>query len=214
MPDASTSHHVDSPQLEPIRIIYASVTGTAEQVGLRLGRELRAQGWRARVQDVASFEVVSRISSTVMRNPVTELSFDNNLANPAYSDLDHLSSPLVSLAHSSSTYPQDDLLPSATSSPSSPSYFIFIPSTTGEGDPPPSFLPLWSALLTGGLPATLLAHLRFGVFGLGDSSYSRYNWVAKKLWRRLTQLGAKGIGGEGEGEFEGLGFGDDQNEFG
>ena len=44
------------------------------------------------------------------------------------------------------------------------------------------------------------------MFGLGDSSYPKYNWVGRKLFRRLTALGAHPVVEKGEG--------DDQNEFG
>ncbi|KAL8291429.1 hypothetical protein RQP46_002407 [Phenoliferia psychrophenolica] len=51
-----------------------------------------------------------------------------------------------------------------------------------------------------------LEDLRYAVFGLGDSSYAKYNWVAKKLSRRLDSLGATCVLERGEG--------DDQNEWG
>lgn len=44
------------------------------------------------------------------------------------------------------------------------------------------------------------------MFGLGDSSYPKYNWVGRKLFRRLLALGANPIADRGEG--------DDQNEYG
>lgn len=44
------------------------------------------------------------------------------------------------------------------------------------------------------------------MFGLGDSSYPKYNWVGKKLHRRLELLGAKPITEKGEA--------DDQNDWG
>lgn len=47
---------------------------------------------------------------------------------------------------------------------------------------------------------------RFAVFGLGDSSYGKYNWVGRKMFRRLEGLGAKAVVERGEG--------DDQNEWG
>ena len=47
---------------------------------------------------------------------------------------------------------------------------------------------------------------RYAVFGLGDSSYGKYNWVGKKLSRRLDALGAHAVVERGEG--------DDQNEWG
>lgn len=39
------------------------------------------------------------------------------------------------------------------------------------------------------LPTNSLPNLKFAVLGLGDSSYTKYNFVAKKLNRRLQQLG-------------------------
>jgi len=56
------------------------------------------------------------------------------------------------------------------------------------------------------LPATALQGLQYTVFGMGDSSYAKYNFVAKKLHRRLLQLGATMF-------FEN-GFGDDQHPLG
>lgn len=44
------------------------------------------------------------------------------------------------------------------------------------------------------------------MFALGDSSYGKYNWVGKKLSRRLDALGAHAVVERGEG--------DDQNEWG
>ena len=42
-----------------------------------------------------------------------------------------------------------------------------------------------------GLPADVLTNVKCGVIGLGDSSYLRYNVVAKKLHKRLINLGAQ-----------------------
>lgn len=57
----------------------------------------------------------------------------------------------------------------------------------------------WASMLRKGLPAATLSDTSFAVFGLGDSGYVQYNVVAKKLDRRLQQLGgirliAKGLG--------------------
>ena len=41
------------------------------------------------------------------------------------------------------------------------------------------------------LPSNCLTDLEFGTIGLGDSSYEKFNFTAKKLYRRLIQLGAK-----------------------
>ena len=65
---------------------------------------------------------------------------------------------------------------------------------------------LWNMLLRSDLPSDLLEDLHFAVFGLGDSSYEKFCWPAKKLSRRLTGLGATQICDRGEGN--------DQHHFG
>ncbi len=49
----------------------------------------------------------------------------------------------------------------------------------------------WRFLLKKSLPHDALCGLTFAVFGLGDSSYAKFNFAAKKLWKRLLQLGAQ-----------------------
>ena len=39
------------------------------------------------------------------------------------------------------------------------------------------------------LPSASLSDVQFAVLGLGDSSYARYNFIGKKLHRRLQSLG-------------------------
>lgn len=51
----------------------------------------------------------------------------------------------------------------------------------------------WKFLLRKSLPSDSLASLTFGVIGLGDSSYQKFNFVAKRLHKRLLQLGAQAI---------------------
>lgn len=51
----------------------------------------------------------------------------------------------------------------------------------------------WKFLLRKNLPADSLSNLTFGVIGLGDSSYQKFNFVAKKLHKRLVQLGATAL---------------------
>lgn len=60
--------------------------------------------------------------------------------------------------------------------------------------------PLWNMLLRSDLPNDLFDHLDYAVFGLGDSSYEKFNWAAKKLARRLESLGARHIIERGEGD--------------
>ena len=83
---------------------------------------------------------------------------------------------------------------------------IFVVSTTGSGQEPRSMTALWRMLLRSDLPNDLLEDLHFAVFGLGDSSYEKFCWPAKKLSRRLLGLGATQICPRGEG--------DDQHHFG
>ncbi|CAG8650834.1 9689_t:CDS:10, partial [Ambispora leptoticha] len=80
------------------------------------------------------------------------------------------------------------------------SLVVFVCSTTGQGEEPDNMKKFWKFLLRKNLPNDILSHLKFTVFGLGDSSYLRYNWPAKKLYKRLIQLGAQSIHPRGDGD--------------
>jgi sulfite reductase alpha subunit-like flavoprotein len=77
---------------------------------------------------------------------------------------------------------------------------IFVCSTTGQGELPRNAQRLWKQLLRRKLPPTLLSSVMFSSFGLGDSSYPKYNWAIRKIHQRLLQLGAKEIAKRGEGD--------------
>ncbi|XP_063222983.1 NADPH-dependent diflavin oxidoreductase 1 isoform X3 [Bacillus rossius redtenbacheri] len=83
---------------------------------------------------------------------------------------------------------------------------VFVCSTTGQGEEPDNMKSFWKFLLRKNLPPNSLQYMRFAVLGLGDSSYARFNWVAKRLWRRLLQLGARPV--------VGVGLADDQHDLG
>lgn len=83
---------------------------------------------------------------------------------------------------------------------------VFVCATTGQGDEPDNMKSFWKFLLRKSLPANSLSGLKFGVLGLGDSSYSKFNFVAKRLNRRLTQLGAT--------QLNAIGLCDDQHDLG
>ncbi|XP_054582746.1 NADPH-dependent diflavin oxidoreductase 1 isoform X2 [Eptesicus fuscus] len=51
----------------------------------------------------------------------------------------------------------------------------------------------WRFLFRKNLPSTSLCQVDFAVVGLGDSSYAKFNFVAKKLHRRLLQLGGAAL---------------------
>ncbi|XP_041985478.1 NADPH-dependent diflavin oxidoreductase 1 [Aricia agestis] len=69
-------------------------------------------------------------------------------------------------------------------------FALFVCATTGQGDEPDNMRRFWKFLLRKNLPNNSLMKLKFGVVGLGDSTYSKFNFVGKKLHKRLLQLGA------------------------
>ncbi|KAK9881165.1 hypothetical protein WA026_014513 [Henosepilachna vigintioctopunctata] len=83
---------------------------------------------------------------------------------------------------------------------------IFICSTTGQGDVPDNMKKFWKFILRKNLDAGVLSHLKYAVLGLGDSSYVKFNFTAKKLFKRLQHLGGTPI--------IPLGLGDDQHDLG
>ncbi|KAI3857634.1 hypothetical protein MKW98_028898 [Papaver atlanticum] len=77
---------------------------------------------------------------------------------------------------------------------------VFVVSTTGQGDIPDSMKVFWRFLLQAKLGNQWLQGVKCAVFGLGDSGYQKYNFAAKKLDKRLTDLGAKQIIERGLGD--------------
>lgn len=77
---------------------------------------------------------------------------------------------------------------------------IFVVSTTGQGDNPDSIKMFWKFLLQRNLSQNWLSRVNYAVFGLGDSSYQKYNFVAKKLDKRLSDLGATAVVERGLGD--------------
>ncbi|GAB0138130.1 NAPDH-dependent diflavin reductase [Epichloe bromicola] len=67
---------------------------------------------------------------------------------------------------------------------------LFVISTTGQGDMPHNAVSFWKRLLRKKLPPGCLSQMRYTCCGLGDSTYLKFNWAARKLIRRLDQLGA------------------------
>ena len=80
---------------------------------------------------------------------------------------------------------------------------LAVVSTTGDGEEPDNMRKSWGFLLRKALPAGSLSGLRFATFGLGDTSYPKFNAVARRLHIRLKQLGAT--------PFAECGLGDDQS---
>lgn len=88
----------------------------------------------------------------------------------------------------------------------SESTVVFVCATTGQGDPPDNMRNFWRFIFRKSLPAGSLCQLDCAVLGLGDSSYPKFNFVAKKLHKRLQQLGASML--------LPVGLADDQHELG
>uniref|UniRef100_A0A0K0EQ94 NADPH-dependent diflavin oxidoreductase 1 n=1 Tax=Strongyloides stercoralis TaxID=6248 RepID=A0A0K0EQ94_STRER len=85
-------------------------------------------------------------------------------------------------------------------------FILFVISTSGQGEMPSNMRQNWKKLLNAKLPSNFLSNLKYAVFGLGDSSYQKYNFAAKKMFRRIKALGGC--------EIIPLGLGDDQHELG
>ncbi|NXX99557.1 NDOR1 oxidoreductase, partial [Centropus bengalensis] len=66
---------------------------------------------------------------------------------------------------------------------------VFVCATTGQGDPPDNMKMFWRFLFRRNLPPNSLCQLDYAVLGLGDSSYPKFNFIAKKLHKRVLQLG-------------------------
>ncbi|KAK3718206.1 NAPDH-dependent diflavin reductase [Vermiconidia calcicola] len=80
-----------------------------------------------------------------------------------------------------------------------PTAVIFALSTTGQGEMPQNARLFWKTLLSGALKSGILRRVRFSSFGLGDSSYARYNVAHRMLCGRMQQLGARLFSERGEG---------------
>ncbi|KAJ1363210.1 hypothetical protein KIN20_023025 [Parelaphostrongylus tenuis] len=83
---------------------------------------------------------------------------------------------------------------------------VFVVATTGQGEIPPNMRKAWTALLRRSLGPDWLQNVHFAVLGLGDSSYLKFNFASKKVYRRLLQLGGKCL--------LDIGLADDQHELG
>ena len=83
---------------------------------------------------------------------------------------------------------------------------LCVVSTAGQGDTPVNMKNFWKFLLRKSLSIDFLSNVKFSVLGLGDSSFEKFNFAAKKLNKRLLQLGAT--------EIAAIGLADDQHDLG
>ncbi|KIW57327.1 hypothetical protein PV05_05892 [Exophiala xenobiotica] len=70
---------------------------------------------------------------------------------------------------------------------------VFVIATTGQGDFPENARRFWTSILRKRLSSTTLLGIEYALVGLGDSSYPKFNFAARKLEKRLGQLGATSI---------------------
>ncbi|KAI9494024.1 hypothetical protein BDB00DRAFT_820509 [Zychaea mexicana] len=82
---------------------------------------------------------------------------------------------------------------------------IFVMATYGEGEPTDNAQMFWEFLDSDSPQFSHgedLNNLRYFIFGLGNSSYTYYNWVSKTVDTKLTEFGATRIGELGLGDDE------------
>ncbi|GFZ49232.1 NADPH-hemoprotein reductase [Saitozyma sp. JCM 24511] len=81
---------------------------------------------------------------------------------------------------------------------------FFVVATYGEGEPTDNAQPLLEFLMDDGVEfsqgGNRLENLNYVVFGLGNKTYTYYNEIARKIDKRLEELGARRIGERGEGD--------------
>ncbi|KPA82339.1 NADPH-cytochrome p450 reductase-like protein [Leptomonas pyrrhocoris] len=81
---------------------------------------------------------------------------------------------------------------------------VILCSNANQGDAPNSFRRSWASLLQPDTaPAACMTGLQYAVYGLGDSLYLKFNYMAKMLHNRLKQLGGtplvmRGLGDESD----------------
>lgn len=146
-----------------IRIFYATESGTADQYALRLRRALQRRG-------------VPRVETSEMgvADGAASSSSWEDLLQPVRDDDDD--------DGGGAGHPAD--------------VTVFIISTTGDGEVPNAMRTLWRTLLRSDLTPSATrfeSRLSFAVFGLGDSTYEKFNAAARKFKTRIIQLGAKEV---------------------
>ncbi|KAH6631993.1 hypothetical protein F5144DRAFT_237835 [Chaetomium tenue] len=151
-------------------VLYGSETGASEDIAGELGKTAQRLHYQTTVDEMDNFKLV-RHPSKIMQSLLHK--HRSNKKKTRHKQADLLRSSLV----------------------------VFVTSTTGQGDMPKNTLKFWKNLRREKLNNTnCLRSLRFAIFGLGDSSYPKFNWAARKLRARLLQLGATEFFRPGEGD--------------
>ncbi|KRH91777.1 NADPH cytochrome P450 reductase, partial [Pseudoloma neurophilia] len=79
---------------------------------------------------------------------------------------------------------------------------IFVCSTYGQGDFPFHAQHFYNILVSDVLPKDFLKNFNFAIFGMGDSSYEKYNFASLKLYNALKSLGGHMIIERGMGNIQ------------
>ena len=99
---------------------------------------------------------------------------------------DHLAELLEDDNHTTETINRAELSDTPTSG-----YWLVVCSTHGAGELPDNIQPFMAELHT---HQSDLSQLKYGIIGLGDSSYDTFCAAAKIIDQQLTKLGAQRIG--------------------
>ncbi|GKT48608.1 NADPH-dependent diflavin oxidoreductase 1 [Colletotrichum spaethianum] len=148
-------------------ILYGSETGNSQDIAEEIGRNAQRLHFKTRVDEMNGAQLVSYLDP-------------DSLGTLTLADWHGEFACLWLLRphnQPSSTLLQYTLV-------------VFVISTTGQGDMPRNSGTFWKSLLRKKLPPGCLGAVRFTTFGLGDSMYIKFNWAARKLHKRLEQLGA------------------------
>lgn len=70
---------------------------------------------------------------------------------------------------------------------------LFVCATTGHGQEPENMKNFYNFIRRRDLPSDCLKGLKFAVYGLGSSSYAKFNYVSKILFKRMKECGAEPI---------------------
>ncbi|KAG9405983.1 hypothetical protein AC1031_003905 [Aphanomyces cochlioides] len=82
------------------------------------------------------------------------------------------------------------------------SYVVFVVATHGEGGPTDSAARFYK-FITGPLPAKCLKHVKFTVFGLGDSTYMTYNAMGRTVDTLMAKRAGQRFYPFGQGDARG-----------
>lgn len=156
-------------------VLYGSQTGTAEDVAYKIYAVLRDLFNNA----IREPHLLPSASMTGMdsSNDQAHVRHDTNVsAEQKHIEIDSFNQENVDDRISMRIESADQVDISSL-----PSYSILIAviSTTGDGDMPDSMNRLWKFLLRRNLASDSLSSTTFAVFGLGDSSYAKYNAAAR-----------------------------------